>query len=106
MPATNSETITRSRESEVTTSGMTMNGWPRKIRASVRWFWRLELVVELLLDPRRISSPIALGSMPGAIRLARRRISPRFCMSARTAAATPGYWTLTATSRPSGSRGR
>ena len=29
----------RSRDSEVTTSGITMNGWPRKIRASVRWFW-------------------------------------------------------------------
>ena len=29
-----------------------------------------------------------------------------FCMSERTAAATPGYWTLTATSRPSCSRAR
>ena len=38
-PSTNSDTITRSREREVTTSGTTMNGWPRKIRASVRWFW-------------------------------------------------------------------
>src|SRR5438552_18813461 len=31
--------ITRSRDKEVTTSGTTMNGWSRKIRASVRWFW-------------------------------------------------------------------
>ena len=37
-PATNSETITFSRERLVTTSGTTMNGWPRKIRASARWF--------------------------------------------------------------------
>jgi len=35
-----------------------------------------------------------------------RRIMPRFCMSARTAWATPGYWTLTATSRPSGTCAR
>ena len=38
-PETNSETITFSRVSEVTTSGTTMNGWPRKIRAIERWFW-------------------------------------------------------------------
>ena len=37
-PATSSVTITRSRESEVTTSGMTMKGWPRYSRAIVRWF--------------------------------------------------------------------
>ncbi len=54
----------------------------------------------------RISLPMALVSMPGAIRLARRRMRPRFCMSERTAAATPGYCTLTATSRPSVSRAR
>src|SRR6266566_513966 len=35
------------------------------------------------------------------MRLSRRRIMSRFCRSARTAEATPGYWTLTATSRPS-----
>ena len=49
----------------------------------------------------RISSAVFLTSSPGAIRFISRRIIPRFCMSARTAAATPGYWTLTATSRPS-----
>ena len=32
-------------------------------------------------------------------------ISPRFCRSERTACATPGYWTFTATSRPSCRRG-
>ncbi len=48
-----------------------------------------------------ISSVIALTSMPGVIRLSSRMIMSRFCMSARTAPATPGYWTLTATSRPS-----
>ena len=31
-------TSTRSRESEVTTSGTAMNGWPAKMRASERWF--------------------------------------------------------------------
>jgi hypothetical protein len=36
-PRTNSVTITRSRESCVITSGTTMNGWPRKMRASERW---------------------------------------------------------------------
>ncbi len=46
----------------------------------------------------RISSAVFLTSRPGAIRFISRRIIPRFCMSARTAAATPGYWTLTATS--------
>ena len=54
----------------------------------------------------RTSSAIALTSSPGAIRFMSRRIIPRFCMSARTAAATPGYWTLTATSRPSWSVAR
>jgi hypothetical protein len=49
----------------------------------------------------RISSPIALTSRPGNTDFISRRITPRFCMSARTAAATPGYCTLTATSRPS-----
>ena len=44
--------------------------------------------------------------MPGAIIFATRRISPRFCRSARTARAMPGYWTLTATRRPSCSRAR
>ena len=44
-------TITFSRESEVTTSGTTMNGWPRKIRASDALVLGLELVVELLADP-------------------------------------------------------
>ena len=39
--------------------------------------------------------------MPGVMRLSSRMIMSRFCMSARTAPATPGYWTLTATSRPS-----
>ena len=33
-------------------------------------------------------------------------IIPAFCMSARTAAATPGYWIFTATARPSGSVAR
>ena len=37
-PETYSLTSTRSRDSEVTTSGTTMNGWPRKMRASRRWF--------------------------------------------------------------------
>ena len=54
----------------------------------------------------RISSAVFLTSRPGAIRFISRRIIPRFCMSARTAAATPGYWTLTATTRPSCSRAR
>ena len=35
-----------------------------------------------------------------------RMIRPAFCMSARIASATPGYCTLTATSRPSGSAAR
>ncbi len=43
----------------------------------------------------------AFASMPGATRFISRMIIPRFCMSARTAPATPGYWTFTATSRPS-----
>ena len=55
---------------------------------------------------RRISSPIAFGSRPGAIERMSRRIIPMFCMSARTALATPGYCTFTATSRPSSSRAR
>ena len=38
-PSTNSLTSTRSRESELMTSGTTMNGWPAKMRASERWFW-------------------------------------------------------------------
>ena len=38
-PVTYSLTSTFSRLSEVTTSGTRMNGWPRKMRASVRWFW-------------------------------------------------------------------
>ena len=38
VPSTNSLTITRSRDRRVTTSGTTMNGWPRKMRASERWF--------------------------------------------------------------------
>ena len=54
----------------------------------------------------RTSSAVALTSSPGAIRFSSRRIIPRFCMSARTAWATPGYWTLTATSRPSCRRAR
>ena len=62
---------------------------------------RLELVVELLVDPQRISCAIAWTSSPGAIRAKSRMIMPRFLRSARTASATPGYWTLTATSRPS-----
>ena len=48
----------------------------------------------------RISSAVFLTSRPGAIRFISRRMIPRFCMSARTAAATPGYWTLTATIAP------
>ena len=54
----------------------------------------------------RISSAIDFGSRPGAIDFISRRIIPRFCMSARTAAPTPGYWTFTATSRPSSRRAR
>ncbi len=42
----------------------------------------------------RISSPTACESIPGAMRLASRRIRPRFCMSERTAAATPGILDL------------
>ena len=49
----------------------------------------------------RISSATAFTSICGVIRFARRISIPRFCMSARTASFTPGYWTLTATSRPS-----
>ena len=60
--------------------------------------------------PRRSArgspSAIAFASSPGVIRLSSRMIMSRFCMSARTAAATPGYWTLTATSRPSRSVAR
>src|SRR5829696_3706767 len=54
----------------------------------------------------RTSSAVALTSSPGAICFISRRIIPRFWMSARTAWATPGYWTLTATSRPSWRRAR
>src|SRR3954451_7648679 len=54
----------------------------------------------------RISAAIDFGSRPGAIDFISRRIIPRFCMSARTAAPTPGYCTLTATSRPSSRRAR
>ena len=46
----------------------------------------------------RISAPSSLGSRPGATDFISRRIIPRFCRSERTAAATPGYCTLTATS--------
>ena len=38
-PTTNSLTSTRSRDSELTTLGTTMNGCPAKMRASARWFW-------------------------------------------------------------------
>ena len=38
-PVTYSVTSTFSRDSDETTSGTRMNGWPRKMRASVRWFW-------------------------------------------------------------------
>ncbi len=48
-----------------------------------------------------ISLATARTSSWGVIRLSRRMIMSRFCRSARTAAATPGYWTFTATSRPS-----
>ena len=51
--------------------------------------------------PRRRAS---WTSRFGAICLAIRSIGTRFCRSARTAAAIPGYWTLTATSRPSSRR--
>ena len=51
-----------------------------------------------------ISPASAFTSMPGATRFIKRMIIPRFCMSARTAPATPGYWTFTATSRPSSRR--
>jgi hypothetical protein len=44
-----------------------------------------------------------LASSPGASAFAILRIIPAFCMSARTASATPGYWIFTATARPSGS---
>src|SRR3954467_4205902 len=54
----------------------------------------------------RISAAIDFGSRPGAIDFMSRRIIPRFCMSARTAAPTPGDWTFTATSSPSSRRAR
>ena len=54
----------------------------------------------------RISCAIAFGSIPGASTFATRRSIPRFCTSARTALTMPGYWTLTATRRPSCSRAR
>ena len=47
-----------------------------------------------------------MASRPGANAFASRRISPAFCMSAAIADATPGYWTFTATRRPSGSTAR
>ena len=50
-PLTNSLTITRSRESELTTSGTTMNGWPREDPRHRALVLGLELVVELLVDP-------------------------------------------------------
>ncbi len=40
------------------------------------------------------------------MRFTSRRITVRFCMSERTATFTPGYWTFTATSRPSWSLAR
>ena len=61
----------------------------------------LELVVELLADPLLDLLGDRLHVHSGVIRLSTRMIMSRFCRSARTAAATPGYWTLTATSRPS-----
>ena len=63
---------------------------------------RLQLVIELLLDPVAdlVADRLGVESRgdppgPGA------GSSPGFWRSARTAAATPGYWTLTATARPS-----
>ncbi len=50
----------------------------------------------------RISSAIAPVSIPGAIVFSIFSPSRRFCMSEWIASAIPGYWTLTATSRPSG----
>src|SRR4029078_13569253 len=44
----------------------------------------------------RISAAIDFGSRPGAIDFMSRRIMPRFCMSARTAAPTPGCGSFTA----------
>ena len=94
--------MTRSWLRLVTTSGMTMNGWPRKMRARRALVLGLELVVELLLDARAdLGRPAPWGPGPGATDFMSRRIIPRFCMSERTAVLTPGYWTLTATSRPS-----
>src|SRR3954447_13984823 len=52
----------------------------------------------------RISSATERTSSPGATDFISRRIIPRFCMSARTASATPGYCTFTATVRPSSRR--
>ncbi len=39
IPSMNSVTRTRSPDSSVTTSGITTNGWPRQVRANVRWVW-------------------------------------------------------------------
>ena len=101
LARTRSRAPARARGSSAT-SGTAMNGWPRKMRASALLILRPRAHSRA---PRRSArgSPfaIAFASIPGVIRLSRRMIMSRFCMSARTAAATPGYWTLTATSRPS-----
>src|SRR5256885_6660202 len=49
----------------------------------------------------RISAAIVALSTPGAIALSSLSARRRFCRSAWIASATPGYWTLTATARPS-----
>jgi hypothetical protein len=74
-PSTNSLTSTRSRESEVTTSGTTMNGWPRRSAPAsagsgprARSRAPLDPLADLLAD--------RLDVEPGAIRLSRRRIIP------------------------------
>src|SRR3954454_3427344 len=54
----------------------------------------------------RISAAIAALSTPGAMTLSSLRPRRRFCRSAWIASAMPGYWTLTATSRPSRSVAR
>ncbi len=49
----------------------------------------------------RISWAISPVSIPGASTASSFSASRRFCMSAWIASAIPGYWTLTATTRPS-----
>jgi len=61
----------------------------------------LQRVVELLVDPQPDLARQRVDVETGQRSADQAHQQREVLMSARTAAATPGYWTLTATSRPS-----